>query len=355
MTPPHKSAALADKTFLVLLASVTLAFAWILWPYFGAVFWAAILAVVFAPTYRYISAHLGDRASAGALATLVMILLIVILPAVLIGAMLLDEAMTTYQRIESGELDPAGYVRTIFDALPTWTTDLLGRFGVSSLADVQEKLSSGIARAARFFAYGALNVGQNALEFVVSFFVMLYVLFFLLRDGASLRVRAREAVPLRRELQRDLATRFVNVIRATIKGNVVIAIVQGTLGGIAFWALGVTGALMWGVLMAFLSLLPAVGTALVWIPVAIYLMLAGAFWKAIGLVAFGTLVIGLVDNVLRPTLVGKDTKMPDYVVLLSTLGGIAVFGFNGFVIGPIIAAMFIAVWDTQATYARERE
>jgi predicted PurR-regulated permease PerM len=149
--------------------------------------------------------------------------------------------------------------------------------------------------------------------------------------------------------QRELFSSFTTVIRATVKGNVVVAIVQGALGGLIFWFLGVHAAVLWAVVMAFLSLLPAVGSALVWLPVAIYFLVTGATWQGIVLIAFGVLVIGLVDNVLRPILVGKDTKIPDYVVLISTLGGMAIFGLNGFVIGPVIAAMFMAVWDIFAS------
>jgi predicted PurR-regulated permease PerM len=121
--------------------------------------------------------------------------------------------------------------------------------------------------------------------------------------------------------------------------------VQGALGGLIFWLLGIHAALLWAVLMAAVSLLPAVGTALIWLPVAVYLLASGSVSKGIVLVAYGVVVIGLVDNVLRPVLVGKDTKLPDYVILVSTLGGIAIFGFNGLVIGPVIAAMFMAAWD----------
>jgi predicted PurR-regulated permease PerM len=124
--------------------------------------------------------------------------------------------------------------------------------------------------------------------------------------------------------------------------------VQGLLGGLAFWFLGVRGALLWAVLMAFLSLLPAVGAGLVWLPVALYFLFTGAVWQGLALIAYGVLVIGLVDNLLRPILVGKDTQMPDYVVMITTVGGMAAFGINGFVIGPVIAAMFIAVWDIYA-------
>jgi predicted PurR-regulated permease PerM len=125
------------------------------------------------------------------------------------------------------------------------------------------------------------------------------------------------------------------------------------MGGLAFWGLGVQGPLLWAVVMAFLSLLPAVGAALIWAPVALYFLATGAIWKAVFLTAFGVLVIGMIDNVLRPILVGKDIKMPDYLVLISTIGGMAIFGLNGFVIGPVVAALFISLWDLFATQQHE--
>ena len=185
-------------------------------------------------------------------------------------------------------------------------------------------------------------------------FVLFYTCcFFLLRDGDELARRIRTAIPLHPDQRRELFEMFTTVTRATVKGNVVTAIVQGALGGLIFWILDVHAPVLWGVVMAFLSLLPAVGCALVWLPVAIFFLVTGAIWQGVVLIAFGVLVIGLVDNVLRPILVGKDTKMPDYVVLVSTLGGIAIFGLNGFVIGPLIAAMFMSVWEIFAT-ARAR-
>jgi predicted PurR-regulated permease PerM len=174
---------------------------------------------------------------------------------------------------------------------------------------------------------------------------MLYLLFFLLREGSALSVRIRQAIPLSMEHKRYLFSKFITALRATVKGNIAVAAVQGALGGVIFWILGIQGPLFWGVLMAFLSLLPAIGAALIWVPVAIYFFVTGDIWSGVILTAFGVLVIGLIDNILRPILVGKDTQMPDYVVLISTLGGMALFGLNGFIIGPVIAAMFIAAWD----------
>jgi predicted PurR-regulated permease PerM len=159
-------------------------------------------------------------------------------------------------------------------------------------------------------------------------------------------------VPLQDEQQRALIDKFTTVIRATVKGDILVSLVQGTLGGLIFWVLGVNAPLLWGVLMAFLSLLPAFGASLVWLPVAIYFLATGAIWQGVVLIAFGALIIGLVDNFLRPALIGKDTKMPDYVVLISTLGGLEMFGINGFIIGPATAAMFLAVW---AIFSASRE
>ncbi len=180
---------------------------------------------------------------------------------------------------------------------------------------------------------------------MVNLFVMLYLLFFLLRDGKALSAQAAQALPLKPRHTQRLLAQFATVVRATVKGNVVVALVQGTLGGLAFWVLGINGPLLWGALMALLSLLPAVGAAMVWGPVAAYLLSTGSLLSALGLTAWGVLVIGLVDNVLRPILVGKETRLPDYLVLIATLGGLAAFGLNGFVIGPVIAAIFLATWE----------
>jgi predicted PurR-regulated permease PerM len=336
---------LEDKTFLLLIIAVSLAFAWILWPYSGAVLWATVLAIVFAPAYRRLSRSMRYRRTLSALATVMIIVMIVILPVTLVGGLLLEEGLSVYQRIQSGELNMGQYFQQVFGALPSWVTDLLDRFGLTNLGLMQERLSSSLMKTSQFLATQALSIGQNTFDFIIDLFIVLYLLFFLLRDGDGLAKRIRDAIPLYPEQQRDLLNKFTAVIRATIKGTVVVAIVQGALGGLIFWALGVHAPALWAALMAVLSLLPAVGSALVWLPVAIYFLVTGAIWQGIVLIVFGVLVIGLVDNVLRPVLVGKETKIPDYVVLVSTLGGIAIFGINGFVIGPVIAAMFMAAWD----------
>jgi len=341
-------AGLEDKTFVLLIVAVSLAFAWILWPFYGSVFWGTVLAILFARPYRRLLTSMGQKRTLAALATVLIVLMIVILPLTLISVLLLQEGFSVYERVQSGELNIGQYFQQVFDALPAWVTDLLDRFGLTNLGLMQERLSTGLVKSSQFLAAQALSVGQNTFHLIVNLFIVLYLLFFLLRDGEDLTKRIRNAMPLHPDQQRELLNRFTTVIRATVKGNVVVAIVQGALGGLIFWFLGVHAPVLWGVLMAFLSLLP-VGSALIWLPVAIYFLVTGAIWQGVVLIAFSVLVIGLVDNILRPILVGKDTKMPDYVVLISTLGGLAVFGLNGFVIGPVVAAMFIAVWDIVAS------
>jgi predicted PurR-regulated permease PerM len=347
MTPTRAetSTLMERKAFLFLLVGVTLAFGWILLPFYGAVFWGMVLAIVFAPLYRRLLPRLRGSPNGAALATLAIILLIVILPLALITSALLQEGMGVYRRIQTGEINFARYFEQVVAALPAWVGGVLDRFGLGDMRAMQAKISAGATQGSQAIATRALDIGQNTLDLVVSFFITLYLAFFLLRDGAALARKIRDAIPLDAESKRNLMGKFTTVIRATVKGNVVVALAQGALGGLAFWFLGVHGAVLWATLMAFLSLLPAIGAALIWLPVALYLLVTGAVWQGIGLIAWGTLVIGLVDNLLRPILVGKDIKMPDYLVLISTLGGMAVFGLNGFVIGPVIAALFMSTWD----------
>ena len=336
---------LQRKVFLFLLAAVTLAFGWILWPFYGAVFWAVILALLFSPLHRWLLARMPRRRNLAALAALGVCLLIAILPVTLIAVSLVQEASVMIQRARGGEMGFSHYFAQVMGVLPGWATDLLGRLGLGTVAELQQKLTEGAATLSQFLATQALNLGQGTVQFFVSFAIMLYLLFFLFRDGAALALRIRRAIPLAEEHKRALISKFTTVIRATVKGNIVVAIVQGALGGLIFWILGGQGGVLWSVVMAFLSLLPAVGTGLVWAPVAIYFLATGSVVQGVVLIAYGVFVIGLVDNILRPILVGKDTRLPDYVGLISTLGGMALFGLNGFVIGPLVAALFISAWD----------
>lgn len=335
---------LEQKVFLALLLVVSVAFGWILLPFYGAVFWAVILAIIFAPIQRRLLARLNARRNLAALATLFICLLVAVLPVILIAGVLVQEGTTLYKQIESGEIDIDSFVSHAKELLPaTWQAQMQ-RFGLGDMDQIRERLASSALQGSQFLATKAFSFGQGTFQFMLSFFLMLYLLFFLLRDGRELVARIRKAVPLSDNQKRRLFSKFTRVVRATVKGNIVVAATQGALGGIIFAILGIPSAVLCGVLMAFLSLLPAVGAGVIWTPVAIYFLMKGLIVQGVILILYGVLVIGLVDNILRPILVGKDTKMPDYVVLISTLGGLSLFGLNGFVIGPLIAALFISAW-----------
>ncbi|MGE8405735.1 MAG: AI-2E family transporter [Pseudomonas sp.] len=336
--------ALQRKMLAALLILVTLAFIWILLPYYGAVFWAVILGILFAPMQRRLMLRLGQRRSLAAGLTLLACLLIAVLPVIVVSGLLVQEGSLLYKRIESGELDVAGYIEQFKDMLPHLAQRTLERMGMGDLEGLRDKIAKGALQGSQFFAAQAYSFGQSTFELLVSLGVMLYLLFFFLRDGAELVRNFRQAIPLAEHQKRRLQMKFNRVVRATVKGNLLVAIAQGALGGLIFWLLDVPSPLLWAVMMAFLSLLPAVGAGIVWGPVAVYFLLSGAVWQGVVLTAFGVGVIGLVDNLLRPLLVGKDTRMPDYLILVSTLGGLAVFGINGFVIGPLIAALFLSSW-----------
>jgi predicted PurR-regulated permease PerM len=196
------------------------------------------------------------------------------------------------------------------------------------------------------FLFNALSATTRAtVLLVVHFVILLYTMFFFLVGGPRLLEGAFSNLPLTDTEKRLMFERFVSVTRATLKGTILIGIAQGVLGGVAFWAVGIEGPVFWGVVMTVLSIIPGVGGALVWVPAAIVLFAQGDVWRAVGLAAFCALVIGSVDNLLRPQLVGRDTRMNELMIFFSTLGGLLLFGASGFIVGPILAALFLTVWE----------
>lgn len=332
-------------SFILLLTLVSIAFLWILLPFYGAIFWGVILAIIFAPLQRTLLSKTKGKKTVSALLSLVVIVLIVIIPVIFLSGAIIQEIFTLYKGLDSGAINVAYYLDQITNSLPPFLIEMLHKFGIANLDDVGQKLSQFAMSAGQFFTKQALSLGSNTFQFIISLGIMIYLLFFLLKDGAELVRYCNQLIPLSPDQKNHLFAKFSTVVRATVKGNIAVAAVQGILGGIIFWVLDVDGALFWGVLMGVLSLLPAVGASLIWSPVAIYFFSTGAVTHGIILTVFGLLVIGLADNVLRPLLVGKDTKIPDYIILISTIGGLSLFGLNGFVIGPLIAAMFMACWD----------
>jgi len=334
---------LEQRSFLILLGIVTLLFALLLRPFWSAIFWATAITILFTPLQRHLLTRLGNRRNLSALLTLLICSVIVVLPVLALLSAFIQEGSNLYNMIQSQEIRPGQYIDRVVSAIP-FVPSVMERTGVD-IDSIRSYLSNSAIGMSELLAQQALSIGRNTLSVTVKLALMLYLAFFLLRDGESLVSLMKAAVPLSETRKSLLFNKFVEVTRATIKGNLLVAIVQGALGGIIFWILDIPGPVLWTVVMAFLSLIPAVGAALVWVPASIYLYAIGDWVSASILVAYGALIIGLADNVLRPILVGRDTKLPDYIVLFSTMGGIALIGINGFVVGPLVAAVFLAFWN----------
>ena len=334
---------LERRSFIFTLLLVTIAFGFLLKPFFTAIFWACAVALIFHPLYRYLLHRFPAWPNLTALATLLLCIVVVVIPVLAVASSFVSEVANLYQKVQSGEINLGAKVEQVRAAFPGINA-ALERVGLD-FDGLKERLLGGLMTAGSLIAKNALALGQNTLNFFVSLGLMLYLTFFLIRDGNSLVALLIRALPLGDERERLLLAKFAEVTRATIKGNLVVAVTQGTLGGIIFWILGLPAPLLWGVVMTVLSLLPAVGAAIIWFPAGLYLYATGDTVKATVLMIYGVAVISLVDNILRPILVGRDTKLPDYIVLFSTVGGLLMFGISGFAIGPLLAALFMAFWE----------
>ncbi|GAB3389372.1 AI-2E family transporter [Azotobacter armeniacus] len=341
------------RVFLFLLVLISLAFAWLILPFYGAIFWAIALAILFHPVQLYVQrCFRGNYPNLSSSITLIICVIGAVLPIIIISSLLIQEGAILYTQLEAGQIDFRSLLEGFKARLPPPLQTQLSHFGLDNQNEFRDKIASAAMQGSQFLATKAFYIGQNTFQFILSFFVMLYLLFFFLRDGTALVRQIREAIPLSEMKKSRLFQRFTCMVQATIKGSIIIAVIQGALGGVIFALIGIPRALIWGVAMGFLSFLPALGTGLIWVPVAVYFLLSGAILKSVLLTVCGIFIIGLVDNILRPILVSKDTRMPDYLVLVSTLGGLALFGLSGFVIGPVIAALFVSTWSLFSTQTR---
>lgn len=333
--------------FLGLLLFVTVLFYGLVQPFLMATFWATVLAITFNRSYRVIRVKLKGKSNTAAVLTVLVVVLIVVVPLLFVLLALVDQGEQVVRKIQTGEWNVAfiaDYIEVKTPRIESW----LSSVGVTP-DRIRSDISSFAAKAANIIADQAVSYTQDAITMTASFMLMLYMLYFMLRDGREIIQSIMDAVPMGNRKEQVLVNRFTSIVRATLKGTVIVAIIQGALGGIIFALLGIEGALFWGVIMTLLSFLPIGGSAIIWAPMAIILLVEGAIIKGIILILVGSLVIGLVDNILRPMLVGRDTKLPDYLILIATLGGIGMFGLSGFVIGPVIAGLFVTCWQMAGT------
>lgn len=330
---------------IVFLALITLALVLVVSSFLGALFTAVLGALLFQPLYQRLLLRWPDRRNSAAAVTLLIITFAVVIPALILSSLVIEQAAGVYAQIRSGQINFATYFQQVYGALPMRLQRLLDGAGLGSFERAQTQISQALSSSASTLARRALSIGANAAGFLLAFGVSLYVMFFLLRDGERIGPAVVRALPLEASIAEQLAEKFASVVRATVKGSGVVALVQGALGAITFWIVGLPAALLWGMLMVIAALLPAIGPAIIWAPVAVYLLATGAIWQAVVVVISGVVVIGLADNILRPILVGRDTGIPDWLVLVTTLGGIELVGLSGIVIGPLAGALFLTGWQ----------
>ena len=329
--------------FFLLVALTTIGFFGLIGPFLLTCFWGAVLAIIFFGVYRKLRVWLHGRDSLAAGITTVLVVLFFLVPLALLTLALVEQAISVYNDIQAGAFNTELIFDFVDENLPR-VASALSDFGVST-TDLRANLNEAVGQAGQFAANWALAFGGSLLNILIQFTLVIYLLYFFLVDGWKIERALVHTIPMGDNRERTLFKRFALVARATLKGTLIVAFVQGAIGGIMFAFLGIPAALLWGVAMMLLALLPVGGSAIIWVPAAVIMFIQGNVTAGIIIVVVGSLIIGLVDNLLRPLLVGRDTQMPDYLVLISTLGGIAMFGLSGFVIGPTVAALFITVWE----------
>jgi predicted PurR-regulated permease PerM len=354
MEPPAISGTNLRTAFVLLLVvAVTVLFLAVTWPFFKPLLLGALLAGLFHPLYRWITRLLGGRPSLGAAVTLFVLLVLGLGPVSAFLGIVVQQALTMSDQAIPWLSQHLGAARTF--NVNEWVVQ---RFpAIAKYMPSQEQLIEQVGTAAKtagaFLVTFASRMTATTAAFLLNLFVMLYAMFFFFRDGNKILERIFYYTPLSDKDEARMLTQFASITRATVKGTLVIGVIQGTLAGIAFWVAGIEGAALWGTIMTILSIIPGIGSALVWVPAVIILFATGQYLKATLLAAWCAAVVGTVDNFLRPMLVGRDAKMPDLLILIGTLGGLFLFGPIGFIVGPIVCGLFLTVWDIYGATFRE--
>ena len=354
MEPPTISGTNLRTAFVLLLvAAVTALFVAVAWPFLKPLLLAALLAGLFHPLYRWITRLLGGRQSLGAALTLLVLLVLGLGPISAFLGIVVQQALTVSDQAIPWLRQHLGAASTL--NVREW---LVQRFpALAEYLPSQEQLLQNVGAAAKtagaYLVTFASRMTATTAAFLLNLFVMLYAMFFFFKDGHKILERVFYYLPLSDEDETRMLARFTSITRATVKGTLVIGIIQGALAGIAFWVAGIEGAALWGTIMTILAIIPGIGAALIWVPAVVILFLTGQHVTAILLAAWCAAVVGTIDNFLRPVLVGRDAKMPDLLILIGTLGGLFLFGPIGFIVGPIVCGLFLTVWDIYGATFRE--
>ena len=340
--PPLDASRFRNRFLLVLVLGISLLFFTMIRGFVITVLLAAVFTAVSRPIYLRLLRRFGDRRKLASVTTLLILLVVFVGPAIAFLGLVVSQAVEVSQAAgpwirENADL--IGLLRERAEAIPFVSDMLPERDQIAGTVGQLIQTTGGVLiENVRSATLGTAN-------FLLQLFVMLYAMFFFLIDGEKVLGRILYLMPLSSKDEDRLLERFVSVTRATIKGSLVIGILQGALAGMSFFVFGIPGAAFWATVMAVLSIVPAIGAALIWVPAVAWLFVTGQFFAGVAIGVWCGAVVGTVDNFLRPRLIGRDTKMSDLLILLSTFGGIYVFGAIGFILGPVVAALFVTVWD----------
>jgi len=333
--------------FFALIAILSVGMIYLLRPFFYPIFWAAIVAVIFFPIFKFINKQL-KSSGASSIITIIIFIVFLLLPLTLFSILFINESVNLFNKLAQQDFLSGA------KEVAVWVNDTPLQPYVEI---VQERWSGYAVNASEFivvFVFNNIrNITQNSMSFIIMFFLMLYTLYYFLKDGEKMLKRVMHLSPLGDKYETLLYKKFTSTTKATLKGTLIIGGVQGFLGGITFWIAGIEGAFVWGIMMLIVSIIPAIGPFLIWFPATIILLAIGNIWQGITVLLIGSLIISTIDNLLRPPLVGKDAGLHPLIVLFSTLGGLLVFGISGFIIGPVIAALFLSIITIYNEYYRK--
>lgn len=327
---------------VVLIIFISALFLKMIQSFLMAILLAGIFSALTYPIFLHLERRLKGHRKVAAMGTLALIIIVIMLPLGTLTGIVTNQAIKVGQAVKpwiQKQISQPDMISEWFGKLPFYDDILPYR------AQILQKAGEAVGGISKFLIDSLSSGAIGAMQFLVAVVIMLYTMYFFLLDGPILLNKILYYLPLENEEEELLLKKFTSVARATIKGTLVIGILQGGLAGIAFWAAGIPSSVFWGTLMAVLSIIPSVGSALIWVPAAIFLIAAGNYFKSLGLILFCGLVVGSADNVLRPILVGKDTQMHELMIFFGTIGGIMLFGVVGMIIGPIVAALFVTLWE----------
>lgn len=327
--------------FFAALGITSIIFLYLIKPFFYPLFWAAVIAGIFYPIWKKINAKI-KYPNISSLLTILLVFVIICIPIAILSSLVLKESLNLYASISSNEGPIVNTVNGVFGWIKN--NPITEKLNIDE-QQVTAKLTEVATAATNYVFTLAKNFTQNSLTFVVMFIFMLYTLFFFLRDGQRMLKRLRHLSPLGDEHENLMYKKFTSTARAVLKGTLIIGVVQGTLTGLLFYIVGIEGALIWAIITTLCSIIPGFGSYVIWVPAALIMFALGNIWQGVLIILVGALLISTIDNFLRPVLVGKDTQMHPLLILFSTLGGLVMFGISGFIIGPIITALLLSLWE----------